>query len=381
MVSKQKVYISLGSNMGNRLALLQKAIFRIHARVGKVLDISSVYENPAVGFQGGDFLNAAASVLTPLGPEALLEALLAIERELGRIRVPEGGHGPRTLDLDIIYYGTELIERQELIIPHPRMAERNFVLRPLADIAPQFYHPRLKKDTRNLLMECRDRNALTKIKSKLFKDRSGLFSQLQFMAIEGNIGAGKTTLSKMIAEDFNAKLVLERFADNPFLPKFYGDPSRYAFPLEMSFLADRYQQFMEDTSQFDLFKNFMVSDYDIFKSLIFAKITLGPEEFNLYRKLFNLMYREVRKPEIYLYLYQNADRLMENIKKRGREYEQDIGRDYLEKINRGYLDFLKDHPQQRNLIVDLSEMDFVADPESYEAILERLEDKILAMSL
>src|SRR5690606_18726818 len=234
-------------------------------------------------------------------------------------------------------------------IPHPRMSERNFVLKPLADIAPQFYHPQLNKDTRNLLQECRDRNILTKTKHRLFKDRAGLFSQLQFIAIEGNIGAGKTTPSKMIAEGFNAKLVLERFADNPFLPKFYEDPRRFAFSLEMSFLADRYQQFMDDTSQFDLFKNFMVSDYDIFKSLILAKFSVDSVAAIFYRILFNTIYREVRSPEIYLSPYQHTDRLLENIKKRGRAYEQRIEPSYLDKINRGYLDFLKDHPQPNSL--------------------------------
>jgi len=377
MGSKQKVYISLGSNMGNRLAHLQKAVFKIQGSIGSVLDISSVYENPAVGFQGNDFLNAMVSVLTPLPPSELLRSLLDIERDLGRVRSDTGGHAPRTLDLDIIYYGNQVVRGGDLTIPHPRMSERNFVLKPLADIAPQFYHPQLNKDTRNLLQECRDRNILTKTKHRLFKDRAGLFSQLQFIAIEGNIGAGKTTLSKMIAEGFNAKLVLERFADNPFLPKFYEDPRRFAFSLEMSFLADRYQQFMDDTSQFDLFKNFMVSDYDIFKSLIFAKVTLEEEEFSLYRKLFNIMYREVRKPEIYLYLYQHTDRLLENIKKRGRAYEQRIEPSYLDKINRGYLDFLKDHPQQNSLIVDLAELDFVARPQDYETILGLVEDKVL----
>jgi deoxyadenosine/deoxycytidine kinase len=214
----------------------------------------------------------------------------------------------------------------------------------------------------------------------LFRNRSGLFSQLQFIAIEGNIGAGKTTLSKMIAEDFNAKLVLERFADNPFLPKFYEDQMRYAFPLEMSFLADRYQQFTDDTSQFDLFKNFMVSDYDIFKSLIFAKITLQADEFNLYRKVFSFMYKEVKKPDIYLYLYQNTERLLANIKKRGRDYEQKIDPVYLEKINRGYLDFIKTLPNQNSIVLDLSELDFVNNPSDYETILERLEDNILSLS-
>ena len=316
MGRKQKVYLSLGSNLGNRLANLQKAIFHIQQKAGKILDISAVYENPAFGFEGDDFLNIVLSLLTPLEPKELLDTLLQIEVDFGRIR-SNAGYSSRTLDIDIIYYGTEVINDDDLVIPHPQMQHRNFVLKPLGDIAPQFYHPVLYKDTRNLLQECRDKSKLSKTKHRLFKDRSGLFSQLQLIAIEGNIGAGKTTLSKMIANDFNAKLVLERFADNPFLPKFYEDQARYAFPLEMSFLADRYQQFMDDTSQFDLFKNFMVSDYDIFKSLIFAKVTLQKEEYNLYRKVFSFMYKEVRKPEIYLFLYQNTERLLANIKKEG----------------------------------------------------------------
>ncbi|MAU17348.1 MAG: 2-amino-4-hydroxy-6-hydroxymethyldihydropteridine diphosphokinase [Muricauda sp.] len=380
MGRKQKVYLSLGSNLGNRLANLQKAIFHIQQKAGKILDISSVYENPAIGFVGDDFLNIALSLLTPLDPKELLDILLQIEQDFGRIR-STNGYSSRTLDIDIIYYGTEIINNHDLVIPHPQMQHRNFVLKPLSDIAPQFYHPVLEKDTRNLLQECRDRSGLTKTKLKLYKDRAGLFSQLQLIAIEGNIGAGKTTLSKMIANDFNAKLVLERFADNPFLPKFYEDQSRYAFPLEMSFLADRYQQFMDDTSQFDLFKNFMVSDYDIFKSLIFAKVTLQKEEYNLYRKVFNFMYKEVKKPEIYLYLYQNTERLLENIKKRGREYEQNIDPAYLEKINRGYLDFIKSHPNQNSMILDIGELDFVSNPNDYEFILEKLEDNILSSSI
>ncbi|MFT0716782.1 2-amino-4-hydroxy-6-hydroxymethyldihydropteridine diphosphokinase [Flagellimonas lutimaris] len=381
MGKKQKVYLSLGSNLGNRLANLQKAIFRIQQKAGSILDISSVYENPAIGFEGDQFLNIVISVLTPLSPTELLDTLLQIEQYFGRVRSEDGGYSSRTLDIDIIYYGSEIINNDDLVIPHPQMQYRNFVLKPLGDIAPQFYHPVLHKDTRNLLQECKDRSKLTKTKHKLFKDRSGLFSQLQLIAIEGNIGAGKTTLSKMIANDFNAKLVLERFADNPFLPKFYEDQARYAFPLEMSFLADRYQQFMDDTSQFDLFKNFMVSDYDIFKSLIFAKVTLQKEEYNLYRKVFSFMYKEVKKPEIYLYLYQNTERLLANIKKRGRDYEQNIDPVYLEKINRGYLDFIKSHPNQNSIILDMGELDFVHNPNDYEFILEKLEDNILLSNI
>ena len=266
------------------------------------------------------------------------------------------------------------MHRDELTIPHPNLHERRFVLLPLSDIAPQFYHPIKGKDTRNLLQECKDNSKVHKTAFKLYKSKQELFSHLSFMAIEGNIGAGKTTLAHKIASDFNGKLVLERFADNPFLPKFYEDKGRYAFPLEMSFLADRYQQFTDDTSQFDLFKNFMVSDYDIYKSLIFAQITLQKDEFNLYRKLFNLMYKEVQKPRIYVYLYQSTQKLLQNIKKRGRAYEQSIEANYLNQINKGYFDFFKSYPEQNTLIIDVGDLDFVAHEKDYNTIIDKIQN-------
>ncbi len=377
MGSNNKVYLSLGSNLGNRLFHLQRGIFELNERLGQASEVSAIYENAAVGFEGGDFLNACMLLETEHPPEKVLSEILQLEQKMGRERLANGVYTSRTLDIDIIYFNDEIISKDHLTVPHPKLSERNFVLKPLADIAPQHYHPILKKDTRNLLQQSKDRNLLRKTELKLFKSRKDLFSQLQFLAVEGNIGAGKSTLAKKIAEDFNAKLVLERFADNPFLPKFYNDQSRYAFPLEMSFLADRYQQFMDDTSQFDLFKTFMVGDYDIFKSLIFAQITLQKEEFELYRKVFNFMYNEVRKPDIYVYLYQNTDRLLQNIKRRGREYEQQITPDYLEKIHRGYLNFIKSHPEQETLVIDLQALDFVNQPEDYQTILTLLEERIL----
>ncbi len=377
MGGHNKVYLSLGSNLGNRHSHLQQCIFGLNEQIGQVTATSAVYENAAVGFDGADFLNACVLLETELAPEEVLGRMLRLEKQMGRERQPSGGYSSRTVDIDLIYFNEETITSDNLKVPHPKMQERNFVLKPLADIAPQKYHPVLKKDTRNLLQESKDANPLQKTPLKLFASRLELFSQVQFLAIEGNIGAGKSTLAKKIAQDFNAKLVLERFADNPFLPKFYEDQSRYAFPLEMSFLADRYQQFMDDTSQFDLFKTFMVGDYDIFKSLIFAQITLQKEEFELYRKVFTFMYNEVRKPDIYVYLYQNTERLLQNIKHRGRAYEQQIEPEYLEKIHRGYLDFIKSHPEQETVIIDLQELDFVNNPEDYKTILQMLETKIL----
>jgi deoxyadenosine/deoxycytidine kinase len=200
--------------------------------------------------------------------------------------------------------------------------------------------------------------------------------QFNYVAFEGNIGAGKTTLTTKIAEDFNAKTVLERFADNPFLPKFYEDQNRYAFPLEMSFLADRYKQLSDDLAQFDLFKDFIVADYHIFKSLIFAKITLAEDESRLYRTLFDIVYREMPKPDLYIYLYQNSERLLQNIKKRNRSYEQNIPAEYLDKINSGYLDYIKSQTDLNVLIIDISNRDFVNKHEDYLYILNEIQKKI-----
>jgi len=374
---KHTVYLALGSNLGNRYLHLQKAVLRLQNAQLAVLETSGIYENEAHGFDGDDFYNACIAVRTSYGPETLLKHIKNLEQELGREQKSYEGYQSRTIDVDILYFNSKVISGTQLVIPHPKLQHRKFVLKPLADIAPQFYHPQLHIDTRNLLQQCKDKSVLEKTSFTLFKSRKQLFGKLQFLAIEGNIGAGKSTLVQKIAKDFNAKVVMERFADNPFLPKFYEDQGRYAFPLEMSFLADRYQQFTDDTSQFDLFKNFMISDYDIFKSLIFAKITLQKEEFALYKKVFNFMYKEVRKPDIYVYLYQNTERLLANIKKRGRAFEQNIGADYLDKINRGYLDFIKINALQNSLPIDLTNLDFVANSKDYEHILEAIETRLI----
>lgn len=371
-------YLSIGSNLGNREILLQKAIFELGKKAGEIRQVSAIYETPSWGFEAEDFLNACLEIQTLLTPENLLTAILEIEANFGRQRNNSEGYQSRTLDIDIIYYEKEVIKTPSLTIPHPKLQDRKFILKPLADISPQFYHPIFNKDTRNLLQECKDKSILTKRTIKLFISRHSLFASFNYLAIEGNIGAGKTTLATKISNDFNAKLILERFAENPFLPSFYEDQARYAFPLEMSFLADRYQQFTEDTNQLDLFKSFMVSDYDIYKSLIFAKITLQQNEFELYRKVFNFMYKEVKKPRIYVYLYQTTERLLEQIKKRGRDYEQNIELSYLERINRGYFDFLKTYPKENQLVIDVSELDFVSHNIDYETVLTKIEDFALS---
>jgi len=145
----------------------------------------------------------------------------------------------------------------------------------------------------------------------------------------------------------------------------------------MSFLADRYSQLSDDLAQFDLFKNFIVSDYYIFKSLIFAQVTLAKEEYVLYRRMFDIMYKEITKPDLYVYLYQNTDRLLQNIKKRGRDYEQNIASEYLEKIHQGYTGFIKTEQHLNTLIIDVSELDFVNQKADYDHIITQINEVAL----
>jgi deoxyadenosine/deoxycytidine kinase len=191
-----------------------------------------------------------------------------------------------------------------------------------------------------------------------------------YITIEGCIGAGKTTLAKRIADDYNGKLILEQFEDNPFLPKFYKDQEKYAFPLEMSFLASRYQQLMDQLSSQDLFHEFTVSDYFITKSLIFARRTLEKDELSLYSRLFNIIEANLPKPQLLVYLYSDIDRLLSNIKKRGRDYEQDISGQYLRNIQEGYFDFIRQQKNKRILIMDTNNVDFVADEQVYEKMIK-----------
>ncbi|WP_242202821.1 2-amino-4-hydroxy-6-hydroxymethyldihydropteridine diphosphokinase [Aestuariivivens insulae] len=373
MVNATTYHIALGSNKGDKFKNLQDAVNAIHERIGNIKLISKVYQSPAFGFEGDDFFNCCLVLESDLEPQSVLEHLLAIEKTLGRVRSHSHVYEARTIDLDIVFAEDQIINTQTLQVPHPEMQKRRFVLLPLNDIASKVMHPKLDKVVSVLLDESKDESVLEPINiwlknpSKQFK-----FSDYNYIAIEGNIGAGKTSLATKLARDFNAKLILERFADNPFLPQFYKEPERYAFPLEMSFLADRYQQISDDLSQLDLFKDFVVSDYDVFKSLIFSKITLPEDEFNLYRKLFYLMYKDIAKPELYVYLYQSTEQLQQNIKKRGRDYEQNIANDYLEKINAGYLDFLKTQTDVNVKIIDISGKDFMENRADYLWVLDEI---------
>jgi len=376
MKSQHQVVLSIGTNQGNRLENIESCLQLIHHEVATVVKVSKVYETPSWGFDSEAFYNIAIVVHTFDSAAEILSKILEIEQQMGRVREDTLGYQSRIIDIDIVAFDNEIISTEQLKVPHPLMQDRIFVLKPLLDLNLEWIHPILQKDISELLSETKDTSDCKVVQSLDIPLRKISLDQFNYVAFEGNIGAGKTTLATKIAEDFNAKSVLERFADNPFLPKFYKDQNRYAFPLEMSFLADRYKQLSDDLSQFDLFKDFVVADYHIFKSLIFAKITLADDEYRLYSNLFHIIYKEMPKPDLYVYLYQNSERLLQNIKKRGRSYEQEIPAEYLDKINTGYLDYIKSQTDLNVLIIDVSDRDFVKNHADYLYILNEIQNKI-----
>ncbi|HEV7333001.1 MAG TPA: deoxynucleoside kinase [Flavisolibacter sp.] len=193
-----------------------------------------------------------------------------------------------------------------------------------------------------------------------------------FITIEGNIGAGKTTLSNLLAKHYDARLILEQFADNPFLPKFYEDPKQYAFPLELFFMAERFKQLKELIQQKDLFQTVTISDYLFTKCLLFAKVNLPDDEFRLYQRLFEIIHQQLLQPDILIYLHAPVSRLQQNIRKRGREYEQSIPDDYLFSIQETYTHYIKQH-NLKTLFVDASNADFLGNEKHLQVIIDALD--------
>jgi deoxyadenosine/deoxycytidine kinase len=196
--------------------------------------------------------------------------------------------------------------------------------------------------------------------------------QYKYITIEGNIGAGKTTLASKLSTHFGAKLILEEFADNPFLPKFYEKPQQYAFPLELFFMAERYKQLKDMLQMQDMFSNLVISDYLFIKSLLFAKINLKEDEYNLYQKLFDIINPQLIQPDLLIFLNAPVSKLQQNIKHRNRSYEQQIEDQYLINVHDMYMQYIRQHPV-RVLMLDMTKIDFVKDTGDFEKLLAALD--------
>lgn len=196
-----------------------------------------------------------------------------------------------------------------------------------------------------------------------------------FIAIEGNIGAGKTTLAHLLSKKLNARLVLEEFDENPFLPKFYENPKQYAFPLELFFMAERFKQMKDMLQTKDMFQSVTVSDYLFTKCLLFAKVNLAEEEFRLYQKLFDIMHQQIIFPDVVIYLHASVNKLQKNIKKRNRVYEQQISDEYLFNIQETYTSYIKQH-NIRTIFIDSSNADFLDNEAHLKVVLDALNSDI-----
>ena len=369
------VYLSLGSNLGDKINNLQTTINLIDSKVGDVLLISSVYQTKAEGFVGEDFLNCCVSLRTSMEPKILIKELINIESQNGRLRSNRNIYESRSIDIDILFYEDKIINQHNLTIPHPRMNERDFVIKPLLDIAKSKIHPVLNRTISEIDLDLGD-TEIIKINDDLVLPVIEKLKSIKNIVIEGNIGVGKTCLYEKLSKDLNKELILEGYMDNPFLEKYYENPDRYALNVELTFLTDRCRQLSDFNNQISLFSSGLVSDYDIFKSLVFAGISLKEIEYNLFRKIFTYMTKDLFKSNLIIYLLQSTEQLLENIKKRGRGFEKKIDKKYLDKINQGYLNYLKNNSDLNIIYVDVSDLDFVESKTDYFELLCRVKKKL-----
>jgi len=321
-----EVFLCLGGNLGNRLENIEKATALIAKHLGKIVKKSAIYETEPWGSASSKkHLNQCLLLLTKTESQKLINELLLIEKKLGRNR--EGcKNGDRVIDIDILLFNNEVIKSKNLQVPHPRMHLRNFVLVPLNEIAATKKHPILKKNMSTLLKTSTD---------KLLVKKQNSF---KLICIEGNIGSGKTTLGLELAKSINAYYIKEEFEDNTLLPLFYKNPKKFSFALEISFLLARFNQLLKALSKND---KHIVCDYSIYKCLWFAKVNLTDKNYKHFQKLFHNLASQLVQPHTIIYLKTSNSNLQQNIKKRGRPYEQEIKQEYLKRVNLSYEKGLK----------------------------------------
>jgi len=368
------LYLLLGSNLGNREAFLRDARAGIARRIGSIRQVSDIFETAAWGTGAAEqppYLNQAIAVVPNaalLGgtdaPEVILQAIHEIEAKAGRERA--GIWQSRTLDIDILLYGNRVMDTPTLRIPHPHLPHRRFALTPLAQIAPQFYHPLYRDNVRlrtisDLLRVCPD-----PLPVRIHTEATGTNLQTPaYIAIEGVIGAGKTTLANKIAQTWNTQPVLEEFSENPFLPRFYAEPEAYALPVELHFLTDRHAQ-LRTAARIPL--ALQVADYCFHKCLLFAQVTLGAEAFALYERVYQMAAAGLPKPSEIIYLHASVPHLQRAIRGRGRVYEQSIPDSYLERLAEAYEAWLP-NAGCPVLWVDVERVNYLGDDYVYDQLI------------
>ena len=198
---------------------------------------------------------------------------------------------------------------------------------------------------------------------------------LNYIAIEGPIGVGKTSLAKLLSKRLSAKLILEKFEDNPFLSEFYDDPTRFAFQTQLFFLLQRYQQ-QQDIRQVDMFHNLLISDYMFIKDRLFASLNLDDKEMNLYDSIANMMERNVINPDLIIYLQADTASLMKNIDKRGRNFESNISYEYINELNEIYTEYFFRYNDTPLVIINTNNIDFVHNPDDLDQVIQYIKQPV-----
>lgn len=318
------VFLCLGGNIGNRAVAINNARLAIERYCGQIITQSFLYQSESWGYQSSNrFLNQVIKIQTNLGATQLLKTIKSIERKAGRTASKNETYSDRVIDIDILFYNSEVIKLSKLEVPHARLHERRFVLVPLNQIASRHKHPALKKTVNTLLRNCEDKSRVTRYNE----------TYQPYICIEGNIGAGKSTLALALAKKINADLIGEKFEDIKSLPLFYKSPQTHALAVEKEFMTSRFKQLRAQLKNKD---RALVSDFSFYRSLWFAKVNLPQKQLNKFVKLFQTYRKKLRKPDLIVYLKAKPQRLLKNIQTRGRDYEKSIKQDYLVKITQVY---------------------------------------------
>jgi len=335
-------YIGLGSNLGDRQGFLDQAVNLIgQIQETKICQVSAYEPSQPLAHAGQpEYLNAVARVETTLSAQALFAYLRRIEDCLGRERSTRWA--PRTLDLDLLLYGDEVIRDSDLIVPHPSMHLRSFVLGPLAAMSPDLKHPVLKQTMETLRQ---------RIKQASFVLDA---SMPQLISIAGNIGVGKTTLADRLTQALPALVIYEPYETNPFMPEVYAGKTAYALDSELYFLVNRAEQVGRDTL---LPGRAYISDYLFDKVWIYASAFLDERQFALYKKIHTPFAANVVTPRLVLYLHDSSKRCMERIHQRNRPYEQGIKEPFLEGLNQAYESLIQAWDDSPVIRLDVAQFD------------------------
>ncbi|HAP00236.1 MAG TPA: 2-amino-4-hydroxy-6-hydroxymethyldihydropteridine diphosphokinase [Fibrobacteres bacterium] len=368
------VWLGLGSNVGDRAAHLRKAIEGLREIAGGAVKSSRIYETEPVGpGEQAKYLNLCVKLVTDLPPHQLLERCQQLEKHLGR--VDRGRWAPREIDIDILCYEREILDEDGFVLPHPGIADRQFVLVPLVEIEPELVLPGFEESVSGLLQRLRATEGPQGVVEYRIRHQGGsriLPESMRYVAVEGVIGAGKTTLVKLLAERMACMPLFEEFENNPFLADFYRDRHRFAFQTQVFFLLSRFRQIQDHFQQQDLFRPQVVSDYMFAKDKIFASLNLDENEMSLYQRLSGLLEKQLPRPDYVVYLQADTKILMERIRQRDRYYERHIEEDYIEGLNRAYNSFFHYYDDSPLLIVNTNHIDFVRTPEDLNLLLDQI---------